>query len=98
MINIPKNITNSVVHGYMTYDELAQYILANYNSLDVAKSLVELMVQVDVWANRQPILVTQEEFDVLTSLFKIKGQRTLEDGTVVKETRGRRPKAIEFDD
>jgi hypothetical protein len=39
--------------------------------------------------NRSQIAVAQAEFEVIQSLFRIKGQKVLEDGTVISETRGR---------
>lgn len=91
MIDLPKNLIKAVADGAEPQTALETYIINNNNIGDIVKSFAELLVNSETYT-RQPIVVSQEEFNAITSLFKVKGQRVLEDGTVVEETRGRKKK------
>lgn len=91
MINLPKNLIKAVIDGTETSVALETYIMNNYSMGEIIKSFTELLVNSETYT-RQPIAVSQEEFNNIISLFKVKGQRTMEDGTVVEETRGRKKK------
>lgn len=90
MINIPKNLIKAVADGSEPQTALETYIINNNNIGDIVKSFAKLLVSNETC--RQPIIVSKKEYDTITSLFKVKGQRVLEDGTVIKETRGRKKK------
>lgn len=91
MINIPKNMVKAVADGIEQPILLETFIMNNFSIGDIIKSFVELLVNDETYS-RQPIPVSQEEFNNIISLFKVKGQRTMEDGTVIEETRGRKKK------
>jgi hypothetical protein len=91
MINIPKNMVKAVADGTEQSILLETYIMNNYSMGEIIKSFTELLVNSETYT-RQPIVVSQEEYNNIVSLFKVKGQRTMEDGTVIEETRGRKRK------
>lgn len=91
MINIPKNLVKAVADGSEQPIALESYIMHNYSMGEIISSFAELLITSETYT-RQPIAVSQEEFNAIASLFKVKGQRVLEDGTITEETRGRRPK------
>lgn len=91
MINIPKNLVKAVADGSEKPIVLESYIMNNYNIGEIISSFTELLITSETYT-RQPIAVSQEEFNAITALFKVKGQRVLEDGTITEETRGRKKK------
>ena len=91
MINIPKNMVKAVADGTEQPILLETYIMNNYSMGEIIKSFTELLVNSETYT-RQPIVVSQEEYNNIVSLFKVKGQRTMEDGSVISETRGRKRK------
>lgn len=90
MINLPKNLIKAVIDGGETSAALEAYIMHNYSMGEIISSLTELLISNETY--NQQIVVTQEEYNAIISLFKIKGQRMMEDGTVISETRGRKRK------
>lgn len=90
MINIPKNLIKSIVDGTEQPIELEKYLIANYTMGTIIKSFSELLISNETY--NQQIVVSQEEYNAIISLFKVKGQRVMEDGTVISETRGRKRK------
>ena len=94
MINIPKNLIKAVADGSELPIALETYIMHNFSMGEIIKSFAELLVNTEAYT-RQPIVVSQIEYNNIISLFKVKGQRTMEDGTVIEETRGRRKKNVE---
>lgn len=90
MINIPKNLIKSIVDGTEQPIELEKYLIANYTMGTIIKSFSELLISNEMY--NQQIVVSQEEYNAIISLFKVKGQRVMEDGTVISETRGRKRK------
>ena len=90
MINIPKNLIKSIVDGTEQPIELEKYLIANYTMGTIIKSFSELLISNEMY--NQQIVVSQEEYNAIISLFKVKGQRVMEDGSVIAETRGRRKK------
>lgn len=71
-----------------TKEELSNYLLTNLTVMELAEELADYIMK-ETPAS-QPIAVTGEEYERITSLFRIKGTRQVE-GNYVKETRGRRP-------
>lgn len=87
MINLPKNLIKAVIDGTETPVALEAYIMHNYSIGEIISSFTELLISSEAY--NQQIVVSQEEFNAIISLFKVKGQRILVDGTVISETRGR---------
>lgn len=94
MIDVPKSILNKVKNGE-PLELLENYIMNTYPMPQIIKAFAELIVTADDAVNRPQINVTQEEYDAIMSLFKIKGIRLNENGEVIKETRGRPRKVVE---
>ena len=90
MINLPKNLIKAVIDGTETSVALETYIMHNYSMGEIISSFTELLISSETY--NQQIVVSQEEYNAIVSLFKVKGQRMLEDGTVISETRGRKRK------
>lgn len=90
MITIPKNLIKQVLEGEKNQQELELFILNNFNMMDIIKAFAELLLTSDTV--KPQITVTPEEYNSIISLFKVKGQRVLEDGTIAEETRGRKKK------
>lgn len=88
MINIPKNLIKSVIDGTERPSLLETYVMNNFSMGDIIKSFCELLI-INESLTRQPITVTEDEYNSIISLFKVRGQRTMEDGSVILETRGR---------
>lgn len=91
MIRLPQNLIKSVADGTEEQRVLENYIMDNYSLSTIVSSLAELLIQTEKLVP-QPITVTESEFQKIMSLFKIRGQRVLDDGTKTEETRGRRRK------
>lgn len=70
-----------------TKEELSNYLLTNLTVMELAEELADYIMK-ETPAS-QPIAVTGEEFEKITSLFRIKGTRQVE-GNYIKETRGRK--------
>lgn len=73
--------------GIDTKIEVCDYLLRTYPIQRIVDDYVELIMKTDI--NDSKIVVTEEEYQAILSLFKVKGQRLI-DGQVVKETRGRK--------
>ena len=93
MINIPTKLLKEVQDGLKTQKDIEAYLLENHTISDILSAFAELLILSEDYINRQQIAVTQEEYDAIMGLFRIKGLRTL-DGMVVQETRGRKPKLL----
>lgn len=91
MIDIPKSLVKAIQNGQASLDELTNH-LSNYPINEVLRAFAELIMLSEEYVNKPQITVTQAEFEAIKGLFKIKGQKILEDGTIVEETRGRRKK------
>lgn len=89
MINIPKTLIKAISEGNQPLSDLEQYLLSNYTIGDILKAFAELIITTEDVVNRPPISVSQEEYNTIMSLFKIRGLRTI-DGMVIEETRGRK--------
>lgn len=91
MINIPKNLIKSVIDGTEKPSLLETFVMNNFSMGEIISSFAELLITSESMT-RQPITVTEDEYNNIISLFKVKGQRTMEDGSVIMETRGRKKK------
>lgn len=91
MVDIPKSLVKAIQNGQASIDELTNH-LSNYPINEILRAFAELIMLSEEYVNKPQITVTQAEFEAIKGLFKIKGQKILEDGTIVEETRGRRKK------
>lgn len=96
MIQIPKQLLKQITDGENPQRELEKHLLNNYPINEIIKAFAELLITTEQTINKQPIVVTQEEYNTIMSLFKIRGIRTL-DGVEIRENRGRKPKIYKGD-
>lgn len=92
MIDIPKNLVKAIQNGQAPLDELIKH-LSCHPMNEILTAFAELILLSEDYINRPQIAVTETEFEAIQSLFRIKGRKVLEDGTVISETRGRPKKA-----
>ena len=88
MIDIPKNLLARVKNGE-SLELLENYLMNNYPMPQIIKAFAELIVTADDAVNKPQILVSEEEMQAITSLFRVRGMRLNENGEVIRETRGR---------
>ena len=88
MIQIPKQLLKQITDGENPQRELEKHLLNNYPINEIIKAFAELLITTEQTINRQPIVVTQEEYDSIISLFKIRGIKNV-NGVLEQETRGR---------
>ena len=96
MIQIPKQLLKQLQEGENIQKELETHLLTNYPITEIIQAFAELLITTEQTINRQPIVVTQEEYDTITSLFKIRGIKNV-NGVLEQETRGRKPKTYKGD-
>lgn len=89
MIQIDPKLLKSIKEGNATQKDLINH-LSNYPLNEILGAFAELIILSEDFLSPKPISVSQEEYNRILSLFRIKGQRTL-DGMIVEETRGRKP-------
>lgn len=89
MIDIPKNLVKAIQNGQAPIEELTKHLSCQPMN-EILTAFAELILLSEDYMNRPQIAVTQAEFEAIKGLFKIKGLKILEDGTVVEETRGRK--------
>jgi hypothetical protein len=87
MVDIPKNLLNRVKQGE-SIQIIEDHIINNYPIPMIIKAFAELIVTSDDYVNKPQIIVTQEELDLINSIFRVKGHRVV-DGEVIVERRGR---------
>lgn len=88
MIEFSKSMYSAIKGKTVTKEELSKYLLTNLTVMELAEELADYIMK-DTPGN-QPIAVTEEEYERITSMFRVKGQRMV-DGNYIKETRGRKP-------
>lgn len=87
MIDIPKQIIKSIKEGNATQKDLINH-LSNYPLNEILTAFAELIILSEDYMNRPQIAVSQEEYNQIMSLFRIKGLREI-NGVVCEERRGR---------
>lgn len=92
MIQIDPKLLKSIKEGNATQKDLINH-LSNYPLNEILTAFAELIILSEDFLSPKPISVSQEEYNRIMGLFRIKGQRSL-DGVMVEETRGRKPKTI----
>lgn len=93
MIQLPKALIKAISEGNQPLSDLEQYLISNHTIGEILTAFAELIIIAENTVNKPQITVTQEEFDAITSLFKIKGVRTI-NGVAVAEKRGRKKKTV----
>lgn len=89
MIDIPKSLIKAIQQGTESPHTLKQYI-SKYPIDDILTAFTELILLSEDYISQTPISISKEEYDRIMSLFRIKGQKVLDDGTIVEERRGRK--------
>lgn len=89
MIQIDPKLLKAIKEGNATQKDLINH-LSNYPLNEILTAFAELIILSEDFLSPKLISVSQEEYNRILSLFRIKGQRTL-DGMTVEETRGRKP-------
>lgn len=92
MIQIEPKLLKSIKEGNATQQDLINY-LSNYPLNEILAAFAELITLSEDFLSQKPISVSQEDYNRIMGLFKIKGMRLL-DGVMVEETRGRSKKTI----
>ena len=92
MIQIDPKLLKSIKEGNATQKDLINH-LSNYPLNEILTAFAELIILSEDFLSPKPISVSQEEYNRIISLFRIKGLRSL-DGMVVEERRGRKPRTI----
>ena len=87
MINA--KVLKELREGTTTPKEVIYYFVNNYPTKTIATDYVKLLMETPTENNK--IVVSQEEYAMITSLFKIRGTKIV-DGEIVKESRGRKRK------
>jgi hypothetical protein len=88
MIEFSKSMYSAIKGKTVTKEELSKYLLSNLTVIEIADELADYIMK-ETPAS-QPIAVTEEEYERICSMFRVKGQRMV-DGNYIKETRGRKP-------
>ena len=83
MLILDKALASAVRTGQAEKRELVQDLLRNNNVMELAERLAEYVI---TYEEPKPIVVSQEEYERIVSLFKIRGYRT--DGSI--ENRGKK--------
>lgn len=83
MFLLDKALASAVRTGQMDRRELVNDLLRQNNVMELAERLADYVI---AYEEPRPIVVSQEEYDRIVGLFKIRGLRA--DGSV--ETRGKK--------
>ena len=85
MINIDKNILREIGDTNTAIQELADFIIRNNSIFDIAQSLAEKIIKEKSVTSPSKIVVTEDEYRSIISLFRVKGYN--DDGTLSKRGR-----------
>ncbi len=83
MIELSKTLRNEIKEGTASIGDIADYLIANYPVKQIADTLAELMMTQPV----EPIIVSPEQLNNITSMFRVRGYRDINENIV--ERRGR---------
>ena len=92
MIQIDPKLLKAIKEGNATQKDLINH-LSNYPLNEILTAFAELIILSEDFLSPKPISVSQEEYNRIIGLFKIKGMRSL-DGVMVEERRGRKPRTF----
>ena len=84
MLLVAKEFVKPLKEGTQDVKELAEWLMKTQSVYELAMSLAELMCTVEASTPRK-IVVTPEEMNAITSLFRIRGFD--EDGTPIRSGR-----------
>ena len=87
MIFFSKEMQSAIKNKTATKEDLTNYLLTNLTVMEIAEELADFIMKETPVS--QPIAVTEEEYERITSMFRIKGKRMVE-GNYIRETRGRK--------
>lgn len=86
-----KEILEQVKRGEANEEALIMNLMAVNPLQDIVRFVVDTLIKEPT--STTPISVTMEEYERITSMFRIKGYKMIsETGEYVAETRGRKPK------
>lgn len=86
---ISNKVLKELKEGIVTKDEVVNELINTYTVKAIVEDYVDIAMTVPT---EQPkITISREEFDLLTNIFKVRGEKVV-DGEVVKENRGRKRK------
>ena len=85
MVNIDKNILREVSDTNTAIQHLADYLIRNNQIFDIATELAERLIKEKSSTPTSKIVVTEDEYRMLISLFRVKGYN--DDGTLSKRGR-----------
>ena len=89
MIFFSKEMQSKIKNKTATKEELTNYLITNLTVMELAEELADYIMK-DTPVS-QPIAVTEEEYERICSMFRVKGKRMVE-GNYIRETRGRKAK------
>ena len=92
MIQIDPKLLKAIKEGNATQKDLINH-LSNYPLNEILAAFAELIILSEDFLTPKPISVSQEEYNRIMGLFRIKGLRSL-DGMMVEERRGRKPRTF----
>ena len=72
MIALQKEIIKKVKEGYLEKDALVSYLMRNFSLYELTESLAEFIYEVEL-NSPKPIVVTEEEYQQITGMFRIRG-------------------------
>ena len=85
MINVSNKTLQNLRFGEISVEQFADELLENYPVKQIALALAEMLANTEDTA---PITISEEDFEKIKKLFKIKGLTV----NGLPETRGRKPK------
>lgn len=87
-----KEILEQVKKGEAKEEVLIMNIMASNSLHEIVGFVVDALMKEPT--SSAPITISKEEYDRITSLFRIRGYKVNEDGEMVAESRGRKPRNI----
>lgn len=86
-MDIPKSLVKAIQNGQAPLEELTKHLSCQPMN-EILTAFAELILISEDYMNRPQIAVSQEEYNQIMSLFRIKGLREI-NGVVCEERRGR---------
>ena len=87
MIQIDPKLLKAIKEGNTTQKDLINH-LSNYPLNEILTAFAELIILSEEYVNQPKIAVSQEEYNQIMSIFRVKGLREI-NGVVCEERRGR---------
>jgi len=83
MIELSKTLRNEIKEGTASITEISDYLISNYPVKALSDALAELLMTQPV----EPIIVSPEQLNSITSMFRVRGYRDISEN--IAERRGR---------